>query len=182
MTVHRILVMVLLIGLLSPASANAQARAFLGGSLGTSFYKTDITELQDEDFKLEENEFAWKIFGGLRALRLTSVEFGYRNLGKVQNTVADVNLEHKTSGWDLFFVPFLSTGPVDVFGKLGYLWWRSETKIEEDPFDTKGGDFAWGFGGAIRLRDAAVRIEWERFEVEGADYLSMATAGVVFYF
>jgi hypothetical protein len=163
-----------------PGVAAAQPTSYLGASLGASFYNTSIEHLNDKDFKLQEKELAWKLFAGIRGRRYFAIEAGYVNLGQVKNVDRDVEL--KTSGWDFFGVLNLNAGPLELFGKVGALWWRSETKILEDPFDTEGRDFAWGFGGSLRHNDFSVRIEWERFELEGDNVLAMATAGVVLYF
>jgi len=166
--------------LLSPAVALAQAKPYLGASLGAAFHNTNLEDVTGDDFNLEGEEFSWKIFGGVRGGKFFAVEGGYVNFGKVNNTEDNTDLESKKTGWDLFAVGNLTAGSVDVFGKVGILWWRTEAKIDEDPFDTKGNDFAWGLGAAIRLGGLGLRAEYERFEVEGDDSLAMITAGIVF--
>ncbi len=166
--------------LLSAAAVLAQAKPYIGGSIGASFYDTELEDVSGDDFKLDGEEFAWKIFGGFRGARLWAIEGGYANFGKIQNTVLDKELESKTTGWDLFAVGNLALGPLDAFGKAGILWWRTDSKIEDDPFDVKGYDFAWGLGAAIRLGCLGIRAEVERFELDGYCNIMMLTAGVVF--
>jgi hypothetical protein len=167
-------------GLLLPASLHAQARPYIGGSIGASFHNTSIEDVTGDDFKLDGEEFAWKIFGGIRSMHFLSVEGGYVHFGKIKGTEETVGLESKTTGWDLFAVGTLTAGPIDVFGKAGVLWWRSDQKIEDDPFDVKGNDFMWGLGGALRFGGLGVRAEFERVEQEGDDSLMILTAGVTF--
>lgn len=164
--------------LLTPATAAAQPKGYLGGSIGSSFYDTNLEDVTGDDFKLDGEEFAWKIYGGIRGARFLAVEGGYVNFGKVQNTVGDTNLESKTTGWDLFAVGNLGLGPLDAFGKAGIMWWRTDSKIEDDPFDVKGYDFTWGLGAGVRLGGLGIRAEFERFELEGKDKIMMLSAGI----
>jgi hypothetical protein len=165
---------------LLPVVAAAQTVPYLGASLGASFYNTGIEKLNDKDFKLQASEMAWKLFGGIRSARYLAVEGGFVNLGQVKHTGRNVEL--KTSGWDLFGVVNLQAGPLEVFGKLGALWWRAETKIDENPFDTDGHDLAWGFGGSLRYKDTSVRIEWEQFQLGDGNSIGLATFGIAMYF
>jgi hypothetical protein len=176
----RLFTLLLAVGLLSPAIANAQAKPYFGGSIGASFYNTSVEDVTGDDFKLEGEDFAWKIFGGIRTMKFLSVEGGYVHLGEVQNTVSLIDLSTKTTGWDLFAVGNLTAGPIDVFGKAGILWWRSDAKIDEDPFDVTGTDFAWGLGAAMRFGGVGIRAEFERFELPDSDNIMMLSAGVTF--
>jgi hypothetical protein len=176
--VKKLSIMLLAACLLSPAAALAQAKPYLGASLGAAFHNTSVEDITGEDFKLEGEEFSWKIFGGIRGAQFFAIEGSYVHFGKIENTVNDTSLDSKKTGWDLFVVGNLSAGPIDVFGKAGILWWRDEGRIEDAPFDTKGNDFAWGLGGALRLGGLGVRVEYERFELEGDDNLALVTAGV----
>jgi hypothetical protein len=174
------LLLMIAVCLLSPAAVLAQAKPYIGGCIGASFYDTELEDVKGDDFKLDGNEFAWKIFGGIRAARFWALEGGYVNFGKIQNTVVDTDLESHTTGWDLFAVLNLPLGPLDAFGKAGILWWRTDSKIEDDPFDVKGYDFTWGLGAAIRLGGVGIRAEFESFEMDGDDKLMTLTAGVAF--
>ena len=177
---RRIVLPLLAACLLLPALVHAQAKTYIGGSIGASFYDTSIEHVDYDDFKLDGEEFAWKIFGGVRTMTFLSVEGGYVNFGKIQNTEDMVDLESKTTGWDLFAVGNLTAGPIDIFGKAGILWWRSDAKIDEAPFEVTGNDFMWGLGGALRLGGLGIRAEFERVELEGDDTLMMLSAGVTF--
>ncbi len=79
------LLLILAVCLLSPAAVWAQAKPYFGGSIGASFYDTELEDVSGDDFKLDGEEFAWKIFGGFRGVRLWAIEGGYVNFGKVQN-------------------------------------------------------------------------------------------------
>jgi hypothetical protein len=171
-----LLVLAAMVGL--PASLHAQAKPYIGASIGASFYDTSIEDVTGDDFKMDGEDFAWKIFGGIRARQFLSAEGGYVHFGEIQNTAAQVDLSSKTTGWNLFAVGTLTAGPIDVFGKAGILWWRSDRKIDEAPFDVTGNNFMWGLGAAFRLGTMAVRAEFERVELEGDESLMLLTAGV----
>jgi hypothetical protein len=165
---------------MSPAVANAQATPYLGASIGASFYDTKLEDVTGNDFKLKGEEFAWKIFGGIRGGNFLALEGDYRNFGKVKNRDKNKDLESEITTWDLYVVGNLYLRPLLIFGKAGIGWWREDSKIDQDPFDVKGHDFTWGVGAAFRLSGLGIRAEFERFELDGDDKLMMLSAGVSF--
>lgn len=166
--------------LLSPAVVRGQATPYLGASIGASFYDTKLEDVTGNDFKLKDEEFAWKIFAGIRGGSFLALEGDYRDFGRVQNQDGNTNLESEVTSWDLYAVGNLYLGPLGVFGKMGISWWREESKIDNNPFDVKGHDLTWGLGAAIRLGGMRIRAELERFELDGDDKLMMLSAGVAF--
>ena len=176
----KLVIALIAIGFLSPAMLHAQVKPFVGASLGASFYDTSIEDVSGDDFKLEGEEFAWKIFGGLTAMKFLGLEGGYVYLGKTQNSDYSFNVESKTTGWDLFAVGNLPVGPIVVFGKAGILWWRADHKIDEAPFETTGNDFMWGLGAVLKMGGLGIRAEFERVELEGGDSVMLLTGGVTF--
>ena len=73
----RIFLMLVAACVLLPASLHAQAKPYIGGSIGASFYDTSIEDVTGDDFKLEGEEFAWKIFGGVRKVN-DGARYGYQ--------------------------------------------------------------------------------------------------------
>jgi hypothetical protein len=177
---RRFLVLLIAVMLLSPVAVMAQANGYLGASLGASFQNTSVQDVSGNNFDLDGEEFAWKIFAGIRAARVLGIEGDYRDFGKVQNTVGTINVESATTAWDLFLTGTMPLGPLEAFGKAGVVWWRSDAKIDQNPFDVNGSDFAWGLGAAINFGGMAIRAEFERFELGGDDNLMMLTAGISF--
>jgi len=177
----RLLLLFVTVCMLAPAIVNAQAQAkpYLGGSVGASFYDTSVEDVTGEDFKLEGEEFAWKIFGGVRWGSF-ALEGDYRHFGEIQNTVGSTDLSQKTTGWDLFAMGNLKIGPVMGFAKAGFLWWRGDVEVLDEPFEVTGSDFGWGLGAALLMGGLGVRAEFERFELDDGDTIMMLTAGVSF--
>jgi len=62
---------------------------YLGGAVGQSFVKTEMTDIQDVDLKLDENDFAFKFIAGVRMGDILAFEGGYKHLGNVRNKVDD---------------------------------------------------------------------------------------------
>jgi hypothetical protein len=176
----RLLLLLLAVGLISPSAAFAQAKPFLGASIGASFYNTSVEDVTGDDFKLDGSEFAWKIFGGARWGKFFAVEGDYRNMGEVQKTDNAVDLSTKTTAWDLFAAGHLNVDPLDLFAKAGLAFWRTDSKIDEAPFDVSGTDFAWGAGAALLFGGLGVRVEFERFTLDGGDSILMLSAGLSF--
>lgn len=176
----KLLIALLAVGLIAPAVLHAQTKPFIGGSIGASFYSTSVEDVTGDDFKLDGEEFAWKIFGGVRTMKFIGLEGGYVHFGKVQNQTDAFDVESKTTGWDVFGTGTIPVGPIDLFGKAGVVWWRSDVKIDEAPFDVTGSDFMWGLGAALRLGGLGIRAEFERVEMGDGDSLMLLTAGVTF--
>lgn len=146
---------------------------YLGGAVGQS---TRDIETIDELF--DEEDGAFKVIGGLRALDWLGLEANYFDLGTATQTrnapdFAGFKLDQK--GLGAYGVFFLDIAVFDLFGKAGLVRWDLEgsgagiggpVDVDDD-----GTDFAWGVGAQIRLRSLALRLEYERFELDAFDGL-----------
>jgi hypothetical protein len=174
-------VSILMILLLAVPSAYA-GNFYLGGSLGASFAKWNWTDIDAEDFKLDGTDFAWKIFGGYKVIPFLSFEGGYRDLGEVTDGIDNVIYGAKTSGWDVEAMGILPFGVAHVWAKMGFIWWSSDAAWGNENEEESGSDFMWGIGADLSILTIAVRLEWEKFEIENADHISMFSGGVTFGF
>ena len=172
---------VLLMLMLCVSSAYGKG-LYVGGGLGASFVRWEWTDLEEEDFKLDGADFAYKIFGGYKVIPFLSFEGGYRNLGKVTDKMNDLEYGSETSGWDVEAMGILPLGVAHAWVKAGYFFWSSEGGLLSELVSESGSDFMWGLGGDLSILTLAVRLEWEKFEMEGADHISMFTAGATFGF
>ena len=172
---------VMLMLLLCVSTAYAKG-PYVGGSIGASFVQWEWSDLDEEDIPVEGADFAYKIFGGYKAIPFLSFEGGYRSLGQVSDQVNDISYEAKTSGWDVEAMGILPLGIAHLWAKAGYFWWTAEGGLLDDPMSESGSDFMWGLGGDISILKIAVRLEWEKFEIENTDHISMFTGGVTFGF
>ena len=158
---------------------------YYGGGVGQSFIETQVTDFTEgdfikEDFKLDGNDFAYKVFAGVRMSSALGIEGGFRSLGSVKSKVSDVTFLSKTTGYDLSAVGNIYLGILDVFAKGGAFWWDEEVEGWSEKSTNGGTNFIWGFGATVRLGQMGIRAEWERFELAEYDQLAMMSLSVVF--
>lgn len=153
---------------------------YYGGSLGQSFIKTQISDIEQTDFKLDGNDFAFKLYAGVRMAPTFGIEGGYRSLGSVKSKASDVTFLSKTTGYDLSAVGNIYLGIVDLFAKAGAFWWDQQIEGWSGKDANDGTNFTWGFGATVRLGQMGVKAEWEQFELPDFEKLSMLSVGLVF--
>ena len=158
------------------------AGLYVRGSLGASFTRWEWTDLDEEDFKLDGADFAYKLFGGYKAIPFLAFEGGYRSLGKVTDAVGNITYGAETSGWDVEAMGILPLGIAHLWAKAGYFWWSTEGTWGEQTESDSGSAFMWGLGGDLSFVVIALRVEWEKFEIENTDHISMFSAGATFGF
>ncbi|MFU8817096.1 MAG: outer membrane beta-barrel protein [Pseudomonadales bacterium] len=165
---------------------------YLGGSLGISFIETeDQLNIGDrvEDFDIDDDDFAWKAFIGFQFLPWLGIEGGYVDFGDVQGATPGGVVTTEVDGWNLFAVATLPVGPIDVFAKLGVIWWNVDidfadqlTDLDDTSISNDGSDVAYGVGAAFNFDRFAVRAELELFDVDDVDDVYMLSVGAVLRF
>ena len=153
---------------------------YYGGSLGQSFIETNISDIEEEDLKLDGNDFAFKAFAGVRMSPVFGIEGGYRQLGSVKSKISEFTFLSKTTGYDLAAVGNIHLGIVDLFARGGAFWWDQQVEGWGEKTTNGGTNLTWGFGATLRLGSMGVRAEWEMFELDDFDQLSMLSVGLVF--
>jgi hypothetical protein len=172
---------------LVPMAAVADSGFYAGGSLGSATISADIP---DEDlgevFVFDENDFAWKAFGGyqfdLPVIKL-GIEGGYVDLGSPSADLLGIPVSLDVTGWDVFGVAGFDLGPVGIFAKAGLISWDADAivdGIEEGSDD--GSDPAYGVGASFNIGALEIRGEYEYFDLDSADDVYMLSAGLVFHF
>ena len=189
---------------LAPLSvSHADSGFYVGGSVGTAAIEIDVPEVPDFD----EDDFAWKVFGGYKFGLLPivdlGIEGGYVDFGAPSQDVSDTNVGLAASvgadatAFDVFGVVGVGLGPIDVFGKVGLVYWdagltASLTDLDDpsnnvsESVSDDGSDFAYGIGASLSLGSLEVRGEYELFDIDPADIdgvdVSMWSVGLVFHF
>ncbi len=153
---------------------------YFGGSVGQSFIKTEISDIGNEDLKLDGNDFAYKLYAGVRMTTSLAFEGGYKHLGTVKSKASDITFESRIAGYDIAAVGNIYLGIVDLFAKGGVFWWDQQLKGGGEKATNSGSNFVWGFGATLRLGQMGVKAEWERFELADYDRLAMLSLGLVF--
>ena len=167
--------------LLVPLANAAETGFYVGGGIGSAGIEFDDPVLP-EDF--DESDFGWKVFGGFNfdlAFDL-GVEVGYVDLGEPAANIGAVSVELDPTGFDVFGVAGFDLGPVNVFGKLGYIFWDADIDVGTIDFSDDGNDLAYGVGVRIGLDSLEIRGEYESFDISDIDTVDMLSASIVYYF
>ena len=147
----------ILLGLLFSSAASAKDWGlYFGGSIGSG-------SVEISDINFDEDDFAWKAFGGFTLGSWLGVEGGY----------VDINSDF--TGFNAVGIAGLPLGPVRVFGKLGGIYWDSDIGASDDGFDP-----ALGVGVEFSLFSIALRAEIEYFDA--LDDVYLATVGATWTF
>jgi len=169
--------------LFSPDS-KADSGFYLGGSVGQAGVEVEDTSgIQPLTF--DEEDFAWKAFGGynfdLPVINL-AIEGGYVNLGSPSGDLLGLETQIDVDGIDVFGVLGVDLGPLGVFAKYGMVSWDAEITIDGLSEAEDGSDPAYGVGAKIAIGSIDLRAEYELFDIEDAEDVSMISVGLVWTF
>lgn len=166
---------------------------YAGGSLGQA--KTDFSD-NTLDNLFDGKDTAFKIFLGYRVLDWVGFEAGYVDLGEVtlkNNQPGITGFRLEESGFAAFGMLYWSPAPapVDLFAKAGFVRSQAHLNVRTNNVfanldDTDNStDFAWGIGAQARFDKLAVRVEYERFNLDvgdGFDSPNMISVGASWTF
>lgn len=152
-----------------------KAQFYAGGSLGNSFVDTQLADINNESFKYNGNSFAWKVFAGVGLKSFLGIEGGYRDLGKLNNTIDGNKVYIKTQGGDIALRGNINIGPVAAYAKAGAFF--ASQKITELNWKNSNTNFLWGIGAGLNLGGFGVRLEYENLGMESSNSLSMLSIG-----
>ena len=174
----------LLVSFMVFAPAESQAGAYVGGSIGQSYIEVDVGEIGPVVF--DEEDFGWKVMAGyefnLPVVNL-GIEANYVDFGAPSGDVAGSLIEVDANGFAGFGTLGFDLGPVGLFAKYGVISWDASLTV--DGFDNgtdDGTDQAYGVGLKFGLASVEVRGEYEVFDIEDSEDVSMLSVGVVWRF
>jgi len=164
--------------------SKADSGLYLGAGVGSAGIEIDVgTPVIPMSF--DESDFAWKAFAGynfdLPAVNL-AIEGGYANLGGPSADVLGSAIEIEADGIAAYGVVGFDLGPVGVFGKYGVISWDAEGSIDGLGFSDDGSDPAYGVGAEFGLSSVSIRAEYEIFDIEDSEDISMFSASIVWTF
>jgi len=180
--------------LLAPFSAQADSGFYIGGSIGSASIETDLEDdpsFPDLPSEIDEDDTGYKILAGVKwdnplidlGIEGAYVDFGKPRVNIPQPTIGGSAVEFDPTGVSVFGVAGFDVGPIDLFAKVGYLFWDIEASIAGFPGSVSddGSDIGYGLGAGFNLGSLQIRGEWELFDIDDAD-VSMLSVGVVYQF
>ena len=167
------------------APAESRADAYIGGSLGQSAVAVEVSD-QIQTFAFDEEDFAWKAFVGYEfplPLLSLGIEAGYVDFGAPSGDVLGSQLEVDVDGFSAFGMLGVDIGPVGVFAKYGVISWDASVSVDGVGVGSDdGSDPAYGVGAKIGLGSLDIRAEYEIFDVEDSDDVTMLSVGLAWSF
>jgi Outer membrane protein beta-barrel domain len=174
---HKAILATTLLFVSGGAAVAADNGIYIGGSVGNANLEIEnLGGFSSADFKGDDT--AYKFIVGIRPLDWLAVEASYVNFGEPEDTIEGVSLEAEGDGISAFVVGFLPIGPVDLFAKGGLISWDSKVT----GFDEDGTDLAYGVGAQFRVWGIGVRAEYEIFDVDDVEDLSLLSVGATYTF
>ena len=176
----------------APLTATADSGFYVGGSVGGATVEVDFGDTGIPDFptEIDEDDTAYKLFAGykfdLPGIDL-GIEGGYVDFGKpdfgveVADVAVDVELD--PTGFNLWGIAGIEAGPIDLFAKLGYIFWDLEASVPGTSVNESddGSDIGYGLGVGFGLGPLQLRGEYEIYDIDDAD-LSMVSLGIAYQF
>jgi len=177
-------------GLLAAAplgTAVADSGFYLGGSVGSATVQADVSlPLLPVSEQFDENDTGYKIFGGYNFDLLPvfdlGIEASYTDLGNPSGNVLGEPVSIDTTAFTAYGLASVGLGPIDLFGKVGFVNWESEGRVSDVTFSDDGSDAAYGLGLRFGLGPVSVRGEYEIFDISDVDDVYMVSVGISWMF
>lgn len=187
MKLIRALIMTLLGIITMPAMtmAGTESGFYLGAGVG----RAGIGDFDPDNtgkINFDANDTGWKVFGGYNFGWIPfldiAVEGGYVDFGKPDDNVNNTNVKVDADGLDLFALVGVNLGPIGVFGKAGAVNWDAKLSGGDESYSDDGTDPAYGIGARFKLGSLEIRAEYEYFDVDNVDDVSLISASGVWTF
>ena len=161
------------------ALAGSDTGMYWGGSMGQASLDASNT-----DFDIDDDASGYKLivgynFGWIPTIDL-SVEADYRDFGSFEGSEDAV--ESELTSFDVYGVAGFKVGPLGIFAKLGYADTDVDTAIEDLNVSRSESNTSYGLGAKIGLGSLAVRAEYEVFDIDDVDDVTMTSLGIIFTF
>ncbi|HUQ12197.1 MAG TPA: porin family protein [Steroidobacteraceae bacterium] len=151
---------------------------YLGGGVGQfNAQIDDVDQVDNTVDDWDEDDTAYKFFGGYRMNNFLSFELAYINLGEPSgNVVPGRNVDASIDGFAPYVVGTIPIGKwFEVYGRLGYYFYDATVGVEDEldnraEFDEESEDLVYGAGIGANIGERLnVRFEYERFDLQGVD-------------
>ena len=149
---------------------------YIGGGVGDFSAAVDeINNLDDVDdvgLDFSDGDNAMKLFGGYRFNRFWAVQADYVDFGESSGAVSpSVRGTSDVQGFAPSVVATLPIGPVEVFGRVGMMFYEVDLNLSGGRvIDESGEDLLWGAGVGIDIAERFnLRLEYEEIDIERLD-------------
>ena len=167
-------------GSLACSSAYAQSADendegfYLGGGVGQFNLKLDDIDQTDEAIeRLDDDDTAWKAFGGWRMNPYFALEVAYVDFGRPSQRATTANgsggdFSADISGFEPSVLGTIPLGPLELFGKIGYLFYDVDASVDLDngpDFDSSSSEQDLTYGGGVGMtffQHLNARLEYQR--------------------
>jgi hypothetical protein len=172
----------------APAVSLAEIGPYFGASAGEVALDLDLRDVDTAGFRIEDEDFAYKVFIGFELPGPFAVEAGSRDLGSLSEDLGPLSATVETQALDAAALAKLGIGPVSFFVKAGVVAWDAEVHVHNSPVlpdlddSDDGTDSYWGVGVSVEIGRFGVRGEYESFEIDLVDDLTMLSVGVTVEF
>jgi len=174
--------------LTASGTAMAESGLYIGGSAGGATVESDFggddTPIPDFPDSFDEDDTAFKVFAGYTfdlPVGDLGIEAAYVDFGEPDVDLLGDELTVGTTALNLWGVATLDAGVIDLFAKVGYVYWDVETDFLGQSADLDGSDIGYGVGIGIGLGPVRVRGEYELYDLDNFD-VGMLSAGIEFRF
>lgn len=152
--------------------------------LGAGATQTNIDALTTD---IDLDDTSYKLIVGFRPLDSFGVEVNYVDLGKDSASLGPVVTSADAKAYAAYAVGFIALPLVDLYAKAGLARWETRARISGAPggpvaLKDDGTEFAYGAGIQARFGSIGARLEYERFDLEGADGVELVTLGLTWTF
>jgi hypothetical protein len=162
----------------APAAFADEDRGFYAGA-GVGVFNAGIDDVNAIDPAIDdwdENDTAYKAFAGYRFNKIFGLELDYINLGEPSgDVVPGLNVDSSIDGFAPYVIATVPLGIFEFYGRIGYFFYDANLGVESAlagrvEVDEESEDFVYGAGFGLDLLDHInIRLEYERFEIEGLD-------------
>lgn len=173
-----------IIAILSPATASAENfSSYMGVSVGHT--ELDLNgdgaeTLNTYGISLDDTDVGFKFYGGARVNKYIALEIYYVDLGKVTATDGSTTATIQTDGFGISALGILPiSNNFELFAKVGTFKWDATLEAPGVTLGDDDLDETYGIGASFLMDQLSIRVEYERYGVDGADY-DMFSAGLAY--
>jgi hypothetical protein len=160
---------------LAQSAADNERGFYLGGGVGQFNLKLDDVDQTDDAIeRLDDDDTAWKAFVGYRFNPFLSLEAAYVDFGRpsdrFETSGSGGDFSADISGFEPSIIGTIPLGPVELFGKVGYLFYDVDASVDLDNgpgFDSSSSEQDFTYGGGVGMTffgHLNARLEYQRID------------------